>query len=240
MEAKEDSFRFGLVAGEESGDILGADLILALKKIYPQATFVGIGGARMIDAGIESLYPLERLSVMGFIEPLKRLPELLKMRSHLKKYFIQQPPAVFIGIDAPDFNLSLEHSLKQQGIRTVHYVSPTVWAWRKGRIHKIKKAINRMLCLFPFETQIYQTHLVPSTCVGHPLADATPLHLSQTQARNELGLPSDKKIVALLPGSRRQELAYLARDFIETARWLKQNISDIEFISPSANENTQS
>ncbi len=231
-------FVFGLVAGEESGDILGADLIEALKQLYPEASFVGIGGNRMIKAGMNSLFPMERLSVMGFIEPLKRLPELLKIRRFLKNYFIQNKPTVFIGIDAPDFNLSLEQSLKSHGVRTVHYVSPTVWAWRSGRIHKIKKAVHRMLCLFPFESKIYHEHNIPITCVGHPLADAIPLDSSQVEARKSLGLSLDKKIVALLPGSRAQELKYLATDFIETARWLKAQDPNIEFISPSANERT--
>jgi lipid-A-disaccharide synthase len=175
---------------------------------------------------------------MGFIEPLKRLPELLKIRSTLKKYFIKNKPTVFIGIDAPDFNLSLEHSLKNNGITTVHYVSPTVWAWRKGRIHKIKKAIDHMLCLFPFETQIYQSHAVPITCVGHPLADSIPLHSDQSVARTELNLPLNSKIIALLPGSRTQELNYLAKEFIETARWLKARDPELRFIAASANGST--
>jgi len=235
---KHKSVCFGVVAGEVSGDILGADLIEALKQSFPDATFVGIGGDRMIKAGMNSLFPMERLSVMGFIEPLKRLLELLNIRRFLKNYFIQNKPTVFIGIDAPDFNLSLEQALKKHGIPTVHYVSPTVWAWRKRRIHKIKKAVNRMLCLFPFESQIYVEHNVPVTFVGHPLADAIPLDSSSDDARRLLGLPIGKKIVALLPGSRVQELFYLATDFIQTARWLKSQNPEIEFISPSANEKT--
>lgn len=238
QEASSKGICFGLVAGEESGDILGADLILALKQSYPDASFVGIGGARMISAGMKSFFPMERLSVMGFIEPLKRLPELLNIRSYLKQYFIQHKPTVFIGIDAPDFNLSLEQSLKSHGVRTVHYVSPTVWAWRKRRIFKIKKAVDRMLCLFPFEQQIYHEHQIPITFVGHPLADAIPLESSQMDARAVLGLPTDVKIVAILPGSRAQELRYLADDFIQTARWLKNKNPEIIFISPSANERT--
>jgi lipid-A-disaccharide synthase len=229
---------FGLVAGEVSGDILGADLIDALKVHYPDATFIGIGGDRMIQSGMKSFFPMERLSVMGLIEPLKRLPELLQIRRFLKNYFIENKPTVFIGIDAPDFNLSLEQSLKSHGVRTAHYVSPTVWAWRKGRIHKIKKAVNHMLCLFPFECKIYQEHNIPMTCVGHPLADLIPLHSSSSDARQSLDLPMNKKIVAILPGSRAQELKYLAKDFIETARWLQKQDSNIEFISPSANQKT--
>lgn len=237
-ETSTQGITFGLVAGEESGDILGADLILALKQTYPHASFVGIGGARMIAAGMKSFFPMERLSVMGFVEPLKRLPELLNIRSYLKQYFITNKPTVFIGIDAPDFNLSLEQTLKEHGVRTVHYVSPTVWAWRKRRIHKIKKAVDRMLCLFPFESRIYHEHRIPITFVGHPLADAIPLESSQADARLALGLPQNAKIVAILPGSRAQELRYLAEDFIKTACWLKNKNPDIIFISPSANEKT--
>ncbi|MGE3318854.1 MAG: lipid-A-disaccharide synthase [Candidatus Berkiella sp.] len=230
---------FGIVAGEISGDILGADLIAALKETYPDATFVGIGGERMIKAGMQTLFPMERLSVMGFIEPLKRLPELLRIRSFLKQYFIKHKPTVFIGIDAPDFNLSLELYLKKHGVRTVHYVSPTVWAWRKGRIHKIKKAVNRMLCVFPFESPIYEEYQVPMTFVGHPLADEIPMDSSKSQARTILDLPQEKKIVALLPGSRAQEIAKLGQPFIETARWLKANFEEVEFISPLVNESIE-
>lgn len=239
MVANDKSVIFGLVAGEDSGDILGADLIEALKQSYPQATFIGIGGPRMIKAGMQSFYPMERLSVMGFIEPLKRLPELLRIRRFLKNTFLNNKPTVFIGIDAPDFNLSLESYLKKHGVRTVHYVSPTVWAWRKGRIHKIKKAIHRMLCIFPFETPIYQQHEIPMTFVGHPLADVIPMDSSKTEAREALSLPQDCKIVAILPGSRKQELHYLAKDFIETALWLKGMRPDLKFIAPLANSHTQ-
>lgn len=225
----------GIVAGEESGDILGADLIFSLKKRFPDAQFEGIGGKRMINAGFNSLYPLERLSVMGIIEPLKRLPEILSIRKGLRNHFLKRNPDIVIGIDAPDFNLSLEQSLKLKGIKTAHYVSPTVWAWRKGRIHKIKKAVDLMLTLFPFENKIYEQHAIPVACVGHTLADQIPLHSDKQAARLALGLPLSVKIVALLPGSREQELHYLAKTFIETAVWLQKQDPDIQFISATPN-----
>lgn len=226
----------GIVAGEESGDILGADLILSLKQRFPQATFEGVGGKRMQQAGFKSLYPLDRLAVMGLIEPLKRLPEILGIRKALRNHFIQSKPDIFIGIDAPDFNLSLEQSLKAKGIKTAHYVSPTVWAWRKRRIHKIKKAVDLMLTLFPFETKIYEEHAIPVCCVGHSLADQIPFHSDKSIARAELALPFTGKIVALLPGSRAQELKYLAKEFIQTAKWLAKQDSTIQFITVAPNE----
>ncbi|MBS0286336.1 MAG: lipid-A-disaccharide synthase [Proteobacteria bacterium] len=228
--------RIGVVAGEESGDILGANLLIALKKRFPNAVFEGIGGSRMQALGFNSIYPLERLSVMGLIEPLKRLPEILSIRKGIIKHFIQNKPDVFIGIDAPDFNLSLEKTLKKNGIKTVHYVSPTVWAWRKGRVKTIKKAVDLVLALFPFETKIYEKNAIPVCFVGHSLADTIPLFSDKSVARKELNLPSVGKIVALLPGSRKQELHYLAIPFIETAIWLKERDPSITFISACAND----
>lgn len=226
----------GMVAGEASGDILGADLIQALKRRYPEATFVGIGGKRMIEQGFQSLFALESLSVMGFIEPLKRLPQLLSIYFQLKRYFLQHKPIVFIGIDAPDFNLRLERALKQGGLKTVHYVSPTVWAWRKNRIHKIKKAIDLMLTVFPFETPIYQQHAVKAIFVGHPLADEIPFISDKIEARRALGLPLGKKIVALLPGSRAQELRFMLKPFLDTADWIRTRLPDTLFISACPND----
>ncbi len=233
------SLKIGIVAGEESGDILGQALIVALKKRYPDATFEGVGGKRMIAQGFNSLYPLDRLAVMGFIEPLKRLPEILKIRKGLKQHFIQQKPDVFIGIDSPDFNLSLEHSLKANGIKTVHYVSPTVWAWRKGRIKTIKKAIDLMLTIFPFEKRIFEENNIPVCCVGHSLADSIPLHSDKNEARQLLNLPIHGKIVALLPGSRAQELKYLAKEFIQTASFMLQQDKSLRFITACPNENRE-
>lgn len=228
--------KIGIVAGEESGDILGHDLIIALKKRYPDATFEGIGGKRMIAQGFKSLYPLDRLSVMGFIEPLKRLPEILRIRKGLKHHFLNQKTDLFIGIDAPDFNLSLEQVLKSKGIKTVHYVSPTVWAWRSKRIKTIKKSIDLMLTIFPFEKRIFEENGIPVCFVGHSLADSIPMHSDKNKARLELNLPLEGKIVALLPGSRAQELKYLAKDFIQTAKWMLQRNPDIRFISACPNE----
>ncbi|MGD9590927.1 MAG: lipid-A-disaccharide synthase [Candidatus Berkiella sp.] len=231
--------KIGLVAVEESGDILGANLMAALQKRYPDATFEGIGGKRMIERGFVSLYPLERLSVMGLIEPLKRLFEILNIRKGLKNHFLRTKPAIVIGIDGPDFNLSLERTLKNHGLKTVHYVSPTVWAWRKGRIHTIKKAVDLVLTLFPFETKIYQDNAIPVCFVGHTLADSIPMHSDKTAARLKLGLPADGKIVAILPGSRRQELNFLASPFLQTAAILHQKDPSITFISACANEARQ-
>jgi len=160
-----------IVAGEQSGDILGAGLIRNLKQHYPDCEFVGIGGQRMIDEGLVSYYPIERLSVMGFVEPLKRLPELLSIIKDLKSKFQNEPPNIFIGVDSPDFNIRLELAAKASGIFSVHYVSPSVWAWRQGRVKKIKKAVDLMLALLPFEAQFYQKHAVPVAFVGHPLAE---------------------------------------------------------------------
>jgi len=164
-----------MVAGESSGDILGASLIRSLKKHAPDLIVEGVGGPLMIAEGCQSFFAMDRLSVMGLIEPLKRLPELLRMRRTLKQYFLKNPPDVFIGIDSPDFTLNIEKFLKEQGIKTVHYVSPSVWAWRQGRIHHIKQCVDHMLTLFPFEQAIYQQHNIPVTFVGHPLADEFPL-----------------------------------------------------------------
>lgn len=232
---RDKPLRFGMIVGEDSGDILGASLIQALKKHFPDATFEGIGGERMIAEGFHSFYPMQRLSVMGLIEPLKRLPELLKLRKWLIQHFLKLQPHVFIGIDAPDFNLGIEKILKQHAIKTVHYVSPTVWAWRKGRIHGIKKSVDLMLSLFPFEMPIYEAHQIPICFVGHPLADKIPLVSDKNAARAALGLAQDKKIIALLPGSREQELKYLAEDFIQTALWLKQQDPQIQFITACPN-----
>ncbi|MFI4938591.1 MAG: lipid-A-disaccharide synthase [Candidatus Berkiellales bacterium] len=231
----QSNIRFAMVAGEASGDILGASLIRALKVRYPQATFEGVGGEHMIAEGFHSFFPLERLSVMGFIEPLKRLSELLRIRKRLIEHFIKLKPTAFIGIDLPDFNLSIAKVLKRQHLTTIHYVSPTVWAWRKGRIKNIKKSIDLMLTLFPFETKIYDENQIPVCYVGHPLADQIPLSSDKTAARQSLRLPIEQKIVAILPGSRNQELKYLAKEFIDTAKWLWQYYPSLLFIAACPN-----
>ncbi len=227
--------RIGIVAGEASGDILGASLIKSLRAQHPEIEFEGIGGPLMIAEGFDSWFVMERLSVMGLIEPLKHLRELLAMRRSLKERFIDNPPDLFLGIDSPDFNLGLEIALREAGILTAHYVSPSVWAWRSGRVKKIARAVDRMLTLFPFEEQFYRQHNVAVTFVGHPLADQFPLESEHGPAREALALAGDKKIIALMPGSRGGEVRLLAPVFIETARWCLHQRPDLQFIMPAAN-----
>jgi len=232
--------RFGLIAGEISGDLLGADLIRSLHLLYPQATFEGIGGPQMIAAGLHSHYPLEILSVMGLVEVIKHFPRLKQCRDSLRDYFLQHPPSVFIGIDAPDFNLGLETTLKAAGIPTIHYVSPSVWAWREYRLRKIARACDLMLTLFPFEAEYYQRHHLPVLFVGHPLADVIPLHSDQLTARKELGLVETGTYIALLPGSRANEVRKLGYIFLQTAQWLLSRCPTLKFIVPLASPHLQS
>lgn len=227
--------RFGVVAGEASGDLLGANLIAAIKQRHPDASFEGIAGPQMIAAGASTLFPMDRLSVMGIVEVLGRYRELLGIRRQLARHFKQNPPDAFIGIDAPDFTLGLEKQLRDAGIKTVHYVSPSVWAWRQRRVKKIAASTDLMLTLFPFEAGFYQQHRVPVQFVGHPLADTIPLAVDQSAARQALNLPVDAQILALLPGSRSNELHYLAQPFIETACWLHTQHPGLEFVVPLAN-----
>ena len=201
--------RIGIVAGEVSGDILAAGLMRELKRRLPNVEFEGIGGPRMQAEGCKLHHSIEMLSGMGF-EMIERVAEIIRIRKTLARHFKDNPPDLFIGVDAPDFNLTLEEWLRKAGIRTLHYVSPTVWAWRRWRIHKIRRAVDHMLSLFPFEESFYRQHGVPVTFVGHPLADAIPLRQDQAQMRRQLGLPSDRRIVALLPGSRTSELKQLS------------------------------
>ncbi len=228
--------RVAVVAGEESGDILGAGLMSELKKIYPEISFVGIGGNRMLAEGLESKYPLDRLAVMGLIEPLKRLPELLKMRRQLCADFSREPVDLFIGIDAPDFNLGLAKKLKQRGIRTVHYVSPSVWAWRQGRVKSIRESIDLMLTLLPFEAQFYETHQVPVTYVGHPLALEIEAGQNAADARLKLNLQGNDRIVALLPGSRSGEIKHLMPVYLQAAKKLEQSDANLRFVFAAVNE----
>ena len=225
-----------LVAGELSGDLLGADLMAALRVRYPQARFSGIGGPGMIAQGLHSLVPLERLAVMGLVEVLRHLPELLRIRRQLIEHLRADPPQVLIGIDAPDFNLGVERRLRVHGIPTVHYVSPSVWAWRPWRVRKIARAVDLMLTLLPFEAAFYQDHGVPVCYVGHPLADTIPLHSDPRTARRQLDpvVPDDAPIVALLPGSRSGEVSRLAPLFLETACWLQAQRPELRFLLPAA------
>ncbi|WP_020209213.1 lipid-A-disaccharide synthase [Gilvimarinus chinensis] len=227
--------RIGIVAGEASGDILGAGLIRELKHTYTHVEFSGIGGPLMLAEGFHSFFPQERLAVMGLIEPLKRLPELLRIRKFLKQHFEASQPDVFIGIDSPDFNLSLEQHLKQKGVTTAHYVSPSVWAWRSGRIKKIKKAIDLMLTLLPFENQIYQTHNVPVKFVGHPLADDVALDIDSQLHRQSLAVEGHSPVIALMPGSRQSEVERLGPVFFSAARDIVAARPGTKFLVPAAN-----
>jgi lipid-A-disaccharide synthase len=226
----------GMVAGETSGDMLGAGLMQALQQRYPQARFVGVGGPRMMALGFQSIVPMERLSVMGFVEPLGRLPELLRLKRDLVNLYRQEQPTVFIGIDSPGFNLRLERPLRDAGIKTVHYVSPSVWAWGKGRIRAIKQSVNLMLTLFPFELDIYQQHQIPAVCVGHHLADRIEPYADDRQAsrrnREELGLAECGQYICLMPGSRRAEVQRLAPAFLEAAGELASKRSELRFLLP--------
>ncbi len=227
--------KVALVAGEASGDILGAGLMQTLRSHCPQVEFIGVGGPLMEAQGLQSYFPMERLSIMGLVEVLGRLPELLSRRKRLIATFKQQQPDVFIGIDAPDFNLNIELQLRETGIKTVHYVSPSVWAWRQKRVFKIRQGCDLMLTLLPFEAQFYQKHQVPVLFVGHPLADSVAMHNDPLPARQQLGLPADAQVVALLPGSRGGEVAKLGALFVETARYLLAEKPHLRFIIPAAN-----
>ena len=214
----------GIVAGEASGDLLGSHLIKSLKQQRPDLQFVGIAGPKMQAEGAVSLFPMEKLAVRGYFEVLRHLPGLLSIRRQLARHFLEHPPDLFIGIDAPDFNLGLERALKRRGIRTIHYVSPSIWAWRRGRMGKIRRAVSHVLALFPFEVELYEKAGVPVTYVGHPLADVLPLEPDSKTARLELKLPSDKLVIALLPGSRQSELDYMADLFVKTALEIQRQI----------------
>lgn len=225
-----------IVAGEASGDILGANLIEHLKRLDPNARFIGIGGPLMQAQGFESIVPMERLSVMGLVEVLGRLRELLGIRKDLFNLCINDLPKAFIGIDSPDFNLPLEKKLKLSGIKTIHYVSPSVWAWRQKRIFKIKESVDLMLALFPFELEIYQQHHIPVACVGHTLADAIDLEVDQKLARKDLSLPeTTAPVFAILPGSRGGEVNRLMPVFTEAMTLIKAEIKEVSFIIPAAN-----
>ena len=223
-----------LVAGELSGDILGASLIPALKKHYPSAEFRGLGGELMQAQGLNSLYPLETLSVMGLVEVIKHLPELIRVRRHLYRDALEWGADLMIGIDAPDFTLGLEKKLRQQGVKTVHYVSPSVWAWRQGRIKGIKKSTDLMLTLLPFEAEFYQKHQMPVVFVGHPTADKLALQPDKQTVRTQLGIATDTRLISLLPGSRRSEIARLGPLFLQAAQQIKQTCPDVHFLLPAA------
>jgi lipid-A-disaccharide synthase len=227
--------RFALLAGEASGDQLGAGLIAEIKSRYPDAEFAGIGGDLMRQAGIKAWHDSQELAVMGLAEVLKHLPRLLRLRHSIFERILAWQPDVFIGIDAPDFNLGLEKKLKRKGIKTVHYVSPSIWAWRESRAKKIANSADRVLCLFPMEPPIYARYQVEADFVGHPIADRFEIHPDKNAARQSLNLSPDKKILAVLPGSRRSEIQRLLPVFLEAMALLQINNSQLEFVIPAAN-----
>jgi lipid-A-disaccharide synthase len=229
----------GIVAGEASGDILGADLISAIKKLSPDVRFVGIGGDKMKSAGCECIYPAESLSVMGITEVIRHFPELLYIRKTIKDYFLSNRPDVFIGVDAPDFNFSLEKTLRNTGIKTVHYVSPSIWAWREYRLKSIRKSVDLMLTLFPFEPPYYEKYNIPAKFVGHPLASKIKLEPDQVSARQQLGLSVSDRIIALMPGSRKSEIRKLAVPFLKTAQWCAEHDSKLHFVANFVNEDAR-
>lgn len=229
----------GIVAGETSGDLLGAHFIRAINRHLPEARFVGIAGPRMQAAGAQSLFPMEKLSVRGYVEALKHINEILGIRRKLARHFIGNPPSLFVGIDAPDFNLGLEERLRRRGITTVHYVSPSIWAWRGERIHKIKRAVSKMLTVFPFEAALYEKAGVPVAYVGHPLADLLAAMPSPVEMRLQLRLSPTAPVVALLPGSRVSEVNQLADVFVAAAKRIAEAVPDVLFLVPMANRETK-
>lgn len=233
------SARIALVAGEASGDLLGAHLLGALSERRAGLAFNGIGGPRMTGRGFDTYYPMEKLSVRGYVEVLRHYREIMAIRRALLSRLLEERPRLFIGIDAPDFNLDLEYRLKADGIPTIHYVSPSVWAWRRWRIRRIARSVSHMLVLFPFETEIYRNAGVPVTYVGHPVADTIPLEVDKAAAREQLRLPAGKLVVALLPGSRQSELKYMADTFVQAAKRMHAEVGDVHFVCPTASRPTR-
>jgi lipid-A-disaccharide synthase len=231
--------RVGLVAGEASGDTLGADLIVAMRRLLPESVFFGIAGPKMQAAGCEIWEPSESLAVMGLFEIVRDLPRLVRLQARIRGRFLSVRPDVFVGIDAPEFNLRLSRDLRAAGIPTVQYVSPQVWAWRQGRARSIHESVDLVLCLLPFEKRFYDEHGMPAEFVGHPLADAIPMTPDRRAARVALGIDPDAPVIALLPGSRRGEVTRLAKDFAETARWLAAQRPQLKFIAPMASAVTR-
>ncbi len=231
--------RVGMVAGEVSGDLLAAHLIAALKARRPDLSFAGIGGPRMAAQGFVSHYPMDRLSVRGYAEALRHYREIMGIRRRLARSLLADRPDLFIGVDSSDFNLGLERTLKDAGIPTVHYVSPSIWAWRGWRIRRIARSVSRILVMLPFEAPLYEKAGVPVSYVGHPLADVIPLEPKKDEARAQLRLPARKLIIALLPGSRRSELRYMASAFLLAAHRFRQEVHDVHFVCPMVTRETR-
>lgn len=234
MSVRSQPLRVAIVAGEASGDNLAAGLVRAIRDRLPDTVFEGVAGPRMKEAGCHSLFPMQELAVMGLVEVVKHLPRLLSIRRQLRRHFLDNPPDIFIGVDAPDFNLGLEHDLKRAGITTLHYVSPSVWAWRKYRMRKIAASVDCMLTLFPFEQRYYAQQRVSARCVGHPMADLIADEVDRTQARRQIALEHHGPVIALLPGSRVGEIKRMAADFLNAAAWCYQRRDDLHFVVPLA------
>jgi lipid-A-disaccharide synthase len=231
--------RFAMVAGEASGDLLGSRLIQTLREKAPDARFHGIGGPKMIEQGFDAWFPLESLAVRGYVEVLRHYREISGIRRELRRRLLADAPDVFIGIDAPDFNMALEKALKRHGVPIIHYVGPSIWAWRGGRIRTIGQSVSRVLVLFPFEPALYEKAKIPVTYVGHPLADMLPMEDRRDEARELFGLAQRQPVFALLPGSRQSELEYMADTFIETARLIHQSLPDVLFLVPMVTRETR-
>ncbi len=231
--APDGAFSMAMVAGETSGDLLAGLMLQGVHQQWPHANLYGIGGPRMAAQGFKALWPSDKLAVRGYVEVLRHYREIVGIRHQLKAQLLANPPSVFVGVDAPDFNLDLERDLKQAGIPTVHFVCPSIWAWRADRIEKIKQSVDHVLCIFPFETDLLHAHGIAATYVGHPLAQAIPLHVDTLKARHELQLDPNRPVVALLPGSRESEITYLAERFLQTAVQLVRQQSNLQFVLPA-------
>ncbi|PTB19946.1 lipid-A-disaccharide synthase [Trinickia symbiotica] len=235
MPLETSPLRIALVAGEPSGDLLGGALLGGLARRLPEETrYYGIGGPRMIAHGFEAHWPMEKLTVRGYVEALRHIPEILGIRGELKRQLLAERPNAFIGVDAPDFNFGLEEALRAAGIPTIHFVCPSIWAWRGGRIKKIVKAVDHMLCVFPFEIELLEKAGVAATYVGHPLADEIPLEPDMAGARRALGLPEGGAVIAVLPGSRRSEIALIGPTFFDTMALIQQREPGVRFVMPAA------
>jgi lipid-A-disaccharide synthase len=223
----------GMVAGEPSGDLLGGLLLQGLRAHWPQAKVSGIVGPLMMAQGFEALWPSEKLAVRGYVEVLRHYREIVGIRKQLRARLLADPPDIFIGVDAPDFNLDLEYALKAQGVPTVHFVCPSIWAWRADRIAKIRRSVDHVLCIFPFEEALLASHGIAATYVGHPIAQAIPMQTDTAAAKLALGLDPERPVVALLPGSRASEITYLAERFTQASQHMLAAQPNLQFVLPA-------